>query len=168
MFHWIPSFQQTQSFHSNQKLSIRTGLSQTLPSLGPETCTEMVTNPVSSVYRNSYIPFLLKSIRFGIDFSNFSRFISGYSHTKLKIAMLIYMLLHHKFVFFSDMLLINYCNYASFNISICLVFFTFYLLQMNVVFSNFILSAKYPRRPQGLSMQLPWHGPSLEELPDVE
>ena len=39
---------------------------------------------------------------------------------------------------------------------------------MNVVFSNFILSAKYPRRPQGLSMQLPWHGPSLEELPDVE
>ena len=100
MFHWIPSFQQTQSFHSNQKLSIRTGLSQTLPSLGPETCTEMVTNPVSSVYRNSYIPFLLKSIRFGIDFSNFSRFISGYSHTKLKNAMLIYMLFHHKSVFF--------------------------------------------------------------------
>ena len=30
------------------------------------------------------------------------------------------------------------------------------------------LSAKYPRRPQGLSMQLPWHGPSLEELPGVE
>ena len=57
MFHWIPSFQQTQSFHSNQKLS-GTGLRDTLPSLGPETCTEMVTNLVSSdsVYRKQ-LPF---------------------------------------------------------------------------------------------------------------
>ena len=42
------------------------------------------------------------------------------------------MLFHHKFVF-SDMLLINYCNYVSIYISICLGFFHM-LLQMHVVF----------------------------------
>lgn len=70
-------------------------------------------------------------------------------------------------VCFSDMICYLLIMYVSIYLiySSCFVFFHI-LLQMNVAVSNFFVSAMCPRCPQGLSMQLPSHGPSLEELPD--
>ncbi len=118
----------------------------------------MHTNGDKSSCKCLYVTFL----RFGIHFSNFSGLISVGIFVNNWTSPSSFTFRYQTSLFFrySSCLIVFMFLFRYIYIS---DFFT--LAANECCFLTLLVSAMHPRCPQGLSMQLPWHGPSLEELP---